>query len=227
MPRFPLHRTLGPLGVQVAAQKWWLAGGVSASNAVAAYQPKGAASLSASYSNLANPGTNDAAPGVAPTFASETGWTFTSTSQYLLTGLSPVTRSWSMLIRLKTGSSLGGYVAGVFDQPFYFRYVGGSPPFRFASGGQSDYLIAVSTNTEYVWGVAGTACYRDGSNVGTVSGSGNATSTVTGGIALGGLNLSPWNFGLGGSFQMYAVAIYSTTLTAAQVAAVSSAMAAL
>ena len=31
-----------------------------------AYQPKGAASLAASYFNLANPGTYNAAPGTAP-----------------------------------------------------------------------------------------------------------------------------------------------------------------
>jgi hypothetical protein len=131
-----------------------------------------------------------------------------------------------MLIRLRTGSSLGGYVAGVFDQPFYFRFAG-APPFRFASGGASDYFGAVAINTEYIFGMAGTACYLAGSNVGTVTGSGNATSTIAGGIALGGLNLSPWNFGLGGSFHIYAAAIYNTTLSAAQVAAITTAMAAL
>ena len=56
-----------------AAAQWWLSGGVSAANCVAAYQPIGATSLAASYTNLANPGTYTAAPGVAPTFDAATG----------------------------------------------------------------------------------------------------------------------------------------------------------
>jgi hypothetical protein len=39
----------------VTAQPWWLAGGIHPSHVVAAYQPKGAASLAESYINLANP----------------------------------------------------------------------------------------------------------------------------------------------------------------------------
>ena len=75
MPRFPLTRTLGPLGVTAnGAARWYLAGGISASACVAAYQPKGSTSLAASYTNLNSPGTYNAAPGVAPTWAVAT-WT--------------------------------------------------------------------------------------------------------------------------------------------------------
>jgi hypothetical protein len=70
-----------------AAVPWWLAGGVAAANAIAVYQPKGAADLAASYVNLANPGTYDAAPGTAPTFDAATGWTFNGSTQYLTTGV--------------------------------------------------------------------------------------------------------------------------------------------
>ncbi len=46
-----------------AASTWWDNNG-AISGCVAAYQPKGAADLAASYVNLANSGTYNAAPGV-------------------------------------------------------------------------------------------------------------------------------------------------------------------
>jgi len=49
--------TFQPRSVASGVEPWWLSGGIAAANCVAAYQPKGAASLEASYVNLANPGT--------------------------------------------------------------------------------------------------------------------------------------------------------------------------
>ena len=69
-------------------RQWWLAGGIHPSQVVAAYQPKGAASLAASYVNLANPGTNDAQVGVAPGLDSS-GWVFTGTEKLLGPNVSP------------------------------------------------------------------------------------------------------------------------------------------
>ena len=68
-----------------AAVSWWLSGGISAANAIGVYQPKEAASYAASKSNLANPGTYDATDGVggASAWASGTGWTFNGITQYL------------------------------------------------------------------------------------------------------------------------------------------------
>jgi hypothetical protein len=60
------------LGGGRRATPWWY---VAGQTCVAAYQPIGAPSLAASYVILANPGTYDAAPGVAPTFDAATGWT--------------------------------------------------------------------------------------------------------------------------------------------------------
>lgn len=57
-----------------AAVPWYLAGGVSAANCIAAYQPKGASSLEASYVNLANPGTYNLS-GATPAFDSALGYT--------------------------------------------------------------------------------------------------------------------------------------------------------
>ena len=84
-------------GAAAAAVPWYLAGGAPAP--IAAYQPKGAASLAASYVNLANPGTYDAAPGVAPTHASATGWTFNGNTQYLTTNVATSGSAWSIVLR--------------------------------------------------------------------------------------------------------------------------------
>src|SRR5574338_141498 len=61
-------------GAQAATAPWWLSGGVSPPDVVAAYQPKGAANLAESYINLANPGTYNASPAVSPGWSSLTGW---------------------------------------------------------------------------------------------------------------------------------------------------------
>ena len=66
---------------------------------IAAYQPKGAADLAASYVNLITPGTYNAAPGTAPTFDAATGWTFNGSTQYLTTGVVPAS-GYSMLVRV-------------------------------------------------------------------------------------------------------------------------------
>lgn len=63
-----------------AAANWWE---VSGKTCVAAWQPKGAASYAASLVNLATPSTNDLTEGVAPDWATGTGWTFNGTDDYL------------------------------------------------------------------------------------------------------------------------------------------------
>ena len=93
-----------------AASGWWLSGGISAANCKAAYAPKGAASLVASYSNLNAPGTNDAAPGTAPTWDATNGWIFNGTNQYLTTGIVPAA-GYSMIVRFSNLTS-DGYLAG-------------------------------------------------------------------------------------------------------------------
>jgi hypothetical protein len=74
-----------------AANLWYLAGGIDIANCIAAYQPKGAASLAASYDNLTGNATYDANPEAhAPTWNSTDGWIFLVTSsQYLKTGYTP------------------------------------------------------------------------------------------------------------------------------------------
>lgn len=82
------------------ASSWWLAGGISAANCIAAYQAKGAASYKASKVNLANPGTNDLTPiSEDPKFDTSYGWYFTRAySMHLLTGALNLTNP-SVIIR--------------------------------------------------------------------------------------------------------------------------------
>lgn len=71
----------------VVPSSWWLATGIPANQFVAVYQPKGAASLEASYINLANPGTYDITPHTtAPALVAE-GWQFAFLGERLFTGI--------------------------------------------------------------------------------------------------------------------------------------------
>ena len=213
----------GPgLAAVAAAANWWEAGG--ASGAVAAYQPKGAASLAASYISRANPGTYDAAPGVAPTWASGTGWTFNGSTQYLTTGVA-MGSGYTMIARYSgvlaaTGSILGARSATPY---FYMR------PRSSAASGRSQYVWGAASLTgaalnqaSGVVAMAGNACYFNGSLEGSVSStfSGSSVALFVGAYNNG----SPADFFAG---NVLAVAIYNTTLTAPQVAAISTAMAAL
>ena len=216
---------LGRSAVSAAAVPWWLAGGVAAGNAVAVYQPKGAASLAASYVNLANPGTYDAAPGVAPTWASGTGWTFNGSSQYLTTGVLG-TSAISLIIRFSDASGglitfgaaieIGGPAKYILWRP---RSNGND---RVIFLGTGEVRVVGGALVSGAYGYAGTTVYYNSISDGTL-----ASPTLPSlAIFIGALNFNgiPTQYG---AIKVQAVAIYSATLTAPQVAAVSAAMAAL
>lgn len=88
---------------------WYLAGGlIPESTNYIVYDPLSAADLASSYSNLANPGTNNATPGVAPTFSS--GWVFNGSTQYIDARAS-FSASKTLVIWMEDVSS-GVYLAG-------------------------------------------------------------------------------------------------------------------
>ena len=209
-------------GAGSAAANWWEAGG--ATNCVAAHQPKGAASLAASYVNLANPGTYDAAPGVAPTWDAAGGWTFNGTSQYLTTGVVPAS-GWSMIVRYTDASTATAdrYIIGSFstNARFAIQYQTFGSSRRYSYGSAT--VEKAATATSGVIALVAANGYFNGLLDATGSGAFTGTGQV--------IFIASWNInGVPSTYfsgKILALAIYSATLSAAQVAAVTAAMAAL
>ena len=205
--------------LQVAA---WYAG---LTDLVAVYQPKGAASLAASYVNLVNPGTYDAAPGTAPTFATATGWTFAAaSSQYLATGITPA-GGYTMIVRFS------GVTNGVDNQ-----YLIGS---RNNTGNRRCYLLLNTSSNRVVYGaggavsvapelltgvlaVSGQQGYRNGSADGATITAWDSPNSANI-LAIGALQTAGLSGYLSGSIQ--AIAICSSAQSAGQIAAASAALA--
>lgn len=206
----------------VSAGGWWT---VPGKTCTAAYQPKGAATYAASKINLANPGTYDAADGAAyPTWAAATGWKFNGTTQYLNSGVLALGASQdaSMLVQFVSAQNAEHYLCGSSA---------GVGAFAIAPRHTLDVVVYyngsfLSVAPRLLTGnlaIAGNKGYRNGAaDAGTIS-AGNAGTLA---IWIGGLNLN-------GVLQyktaayVTAWAIYYTTLTAAEVAIVAAAMAAL
>lgn len=204
---------------------WYLAGGISASSCVIAYRSKGAASLDASYVNLARAGDN-AAPGVAPTWSANTGWTFNGTTQFLRAGTAIAADNWSIFVQyagLAAGSvCLVGCSKTVVPRGSF--YVGEVPGNMIivsgdAFGGVTNPPALATGN----YGASGKQPYRNGIAEPSADTPGGGTGLA---LYIGASN----NDGTAASFasvQIRAVAIYNATLTAPQALALAQAMAAL
>lgn len=212
-PRYTMPRSAAALG-------WWV---VPGKTCVAAYQPKGAASLAASYSNLQSPGTYDAAPVVAPGWAAGTGWAFNGTA-YLTTGIIAAA-GWSMMIRyastVGTGVMAGARSTAASTDRFYLGASNGSNQVRYGYG------VLLSVTPQLLTGtlaVAGAQGYRDGASDGAAIGGSPAGLSVD--IWIGGYNQAN-SIQLPYVGNVLAMAVYSATLSAAEVATLYAAMAAL
>ena len=205
-------------GAGSASANWWEAGG--ATGIVAAYQPKGAASLAASYTNLANPGTYNASPGVAPTWAAATGWTFNGSTQYLTAGI-VLFGGWTVLLRFSSATL--GTTANIFgaspDATNRFRFGPRTAGIIYVFG--AGVATVAPAITSGVIGMAGSQPYRNG----VADGSALAAWTGSGSIVafIGAFNSAGTPSGYQAA-NVQALAIYSATLTGAQVAAVTAAM---
>lgn len=216
----------GALNVQMSA--WPAAGGnwweptTGSYTCVAAYQAKGAASLAASYVNLANPGTNDAAPGTAPTFDTSYGWDFNGSTMYLTTGIVP-TVSHTVIVRFSDGGTVSNDLFGVQESTgsFLIRPSNGFSQRAYNNAGNRAVSGAVTSG---VIGFAGKNTYLDGAGDGTI---GAGTFTWTAAMYLGARHISGTGPGGYTNARIQAVAIYSTTLDATQVAEITTNMAAL
>lgn len=221
--RAPFVSPLASAGA--AATPWYLAGGVALANVVAAYQPIGAASLAASYSNLANPGTNNAAPGVAPTHASATGWTFNGTTQYLSTP-NPAS-GYSVVIRLSNAPTAGNnhyaFASYAGTGNTYFRIIVRDAGRCIYNNGGTTLLDTEAASAAAVWGMTPTDAYKDGVSQGSVGGwSGTNSRPVF--IAARNLDGTADAFT---AFNCLAYALYNTALTGTQMSAIMTAAAAL
>jgi len=218
--------TMQIFGIGQGAANWWEAGG--ASGCVAAYQPKGAASLADSYTDLTGNG-NDAAPGVAPAWDATNGWKFNGSTHYLDTGIVVSSGTWSALCQFTSYTSSGDY------HDLFGAYGGSGDNFAilpyYDAGGSVRYLYGVGAQRLEA------APPLTAGNLGIVGGLGGFRNGISdGAIATGNPpSLSIYlaaehKIGEVGNFAavyIQAWAIYNNALTAAQVAAVAAAMAAL
>lgn len=197
-----------PTATPTPKPSWWLAGGINPANVVAVYQPMGAPTYNDSLINLANPGTYNAYAGSAPAWDTGTGWDGTG-NKYLKTGIL-AQRGWSFIFRYTGNIAFGSN--------------NGSTGFGTAGGGANG-----------IW--YGTAFYpaiSGGSTIGT-AGSGSTAQAYKDGVAV---DTPGGNWPSGNSLELYMIglnwyggpgfystgklqgaAIYNTTLTSGQMAA--------
>lgn len=231
---YPVAAVRGKNFKGAAAIPWYLEGGVSAANCIAAYQPKGAADIATSYVNLANPGTYDAlAMTGAPTFDTATGWTFNGSNQSVTTRVIPNT-GWSMIVRYsnrpvagnKPVCGGGGTTGGANSRLGIYAPIGGTSVRYDYGNTQTTGAVLPSAG---VIGITAAYGYIDGSpDVAT-----GGAFTAGGGYEIyAGANNDGRHHPTDGAFPFWAgnvlaLSIYNTTLSDAQVLAISTAMAAL
>lgn len=209
-----------------ALTPWWAIGGLGAL-CTRAYQPIGASSLATSYVNLANPGTGDASLGVAPTFATATGWTFNGSSQYLKTGLIIADTNVSVFVFIAGAASDAGSIFGFADsggKVLDMNFVFNNDNFTdFHNAG----LRRVSTTgitSSVVFGIAGKTAYVNGVADGTAIGAGSYTSPIESYIGCLNNNGTPQTYF---NKTIKAIAFYNSVISPTQVSSLSGAMAAL
>jgi len=209
---------------QAAGGGWWDLNGTITS-CVAAYQPKGAASYAASKTNLANSGTYDATDGAAyPTWDASTGWKFNGSTQYLKCGFTPTTQSHSVIIRFNDMQASNGALFGTWysvNVHYLIQPYHSAPGCRYWSGSNPLVTSVIATG---VLAIAGNKAYKNGTaETGTLP---TGSSSAEPECYIGGYNS---NNTLTGASNVYitAFAYYSATLTATEVANLTTAMAAL
>lgn len=209
-----------------AAANWWDPNGDGLC-IWSAYQPKGAADLAGSYVDLSGNG-NNAGVGVAPTWDAVNGWKFNGTTQYLTTTfVSQVDQSQTMIVQftnLQTdGSSkaLCGSRNGPFTDRWYI-YASYNADSQVIYGNGGSGVVAPNLVAGNLC-VAGAVGYRNGAfDIGVAAGAVVPTwPTWIGGYNRSGVLTSP------SQVYIQAFALYDCTLTAPQVLAVTTAMAAL
>lgn len=242
MLRYPSFKWLssGALPAQIqSVGQWWLTAGVTP---IAAYQSKWAASLSASYVNLANPGTYNITAGVAPLWSTDYGWQFDGINKYLRTNLVPSGLSadnglWSMFMgfsaaRMPQHTNVTSKIAvGCFyDYNFSLspnmygvKTPGLWEPMTYAANGERVLTLGAQF-TSGVFGVAGQTVYKNGTVL-------DVCDAYPGG-EYSEIFIGCWNYDVDdpknyAEIDIESLIIFDQTLTASQVLALSTAMSAL
>lgn len=214
------------------SSKWWLAGSIASANCTLALQAVNAPSYWKSKINLANPGLYDAYEGVAPKWDRNNGWHFTAAdASYLLTGLliNRNINDQALIVRFSGHPVSSSYIAlagswngsGTEKGRFWVAPEWGTNKVDFANGGELN-LAATGGYTSGVMAASGTDAYYNGSDVGNIA-AGNIGATDDFRIGqVHGLEVN-------GTITAYiqAIAVYNTTISPAQILAVTNAMNAL
>lgn len=203
---------------------WYLAGGVSQANCVAAYRAQGASSLAASRVNLANPGTyNLVELSGTMTWDATNGWSQSTSAIVFTTGITgAVAGSWTWIIKF-SGAENG-------KQPFGSVQAGErmSVTPNYSAASVRYYTVGAETVrtphlTAGILAMAGMQPYRNGAADG-------AEISVTPTTVTDALYLMGSNDGTGGVSANFidgyvqGFALYNTALSAAQVLAITTAM---
>lgn len=225
------RRLCGQIDPKALAYAWWRPQGLVDGTCIAAYQPKGAANLDRSYLNLVDSTIYKCVAGVAPTFSSSVGWSFTGT-QYLQAFYSASNKPVSVVASI-TLSGTSGYRAIVGCNP-----KGG---LELRATATSNVLWALKADIAGIGGSTGSVSANmrtsigfsyDGSGnyvwyiSGTASGSGAGNQILVDGIAIIGAYFNPTivDYFLG---SIHCLAAYNVVLTATQMSEIATAMAAI
>ena len=167
---YRLNRTANSVGRintrRVADASWWLSGGISPANCIAAYQAKGAADIATSRINLVNNATYKlGVPILAtiPGFSSAAGWICTG-SHGLGTGIGAIDAV-SVIIRFSNLVTSTGYICGgggMYIQPYR-----SASSHRFNRGG---FLIPDGAVLSGVMAIAVQKAFKDGTKTGDIGG---------------------------------------------------------
>lgn len=223
MSRVATRRVLLSRPPAAAGGGWWLSGGVSAGDCYGAWAAKGAASYAASLINLNNPGTNDLATDIAePAFDTATGWAGNVTTHAGLKSSATftLTQAATIFVRVNAATTTfkTWYAADSVDTER--ARPSASNAVTFSWGGSAGARTVTIAN-DVVIGMVGTQPWVNGAASG-------ATIDVT--FSRAGKYMRFMHDGYGGNGMngyMLAIAVYTTTLTPPQAAAVMAAMAAL
>ncbi len=217
------RRRLGLYEAAAAATGGWWDPNAEGLSVWAAYAAKGAADLTASYTDLSGEG-HDAGVGVAPTWDAVNGWIFNGTDQYLTAAFTPQNdQTQTAIAQFTNFTGDNDYLFGSYTAANTYFGVSlrvADAVVRYVNGQNLDVGPNIATGN---LAVAGNTGYRNGiADLGTIG-------------AWAGASTHPFYIGvLGGAWTggycpvyIQALAIYDTALTAPQVSAVATAMAAL